>query len=270
MRGGIKICRYARGVRSLHTVPKLTNVSRLSKEGIPRILSGKGFDIAWNQYQLSMVNRLNLAVAGTALESMFPFHILLKTARDRHQAHIFNLASGLHNNHLFMENIIPGATTEGPSSLFLEKVRESFDGKSWDVVKEEMLEQSLTGCLGQGWLFLVEREDKRLESMICHNNGTPYYFGRNQMLDLNSSVTLAEFTHWEDMKSVIRDSSKGKLKEKNVVKDWTIPLICINLGDVAYLNDYGILKRREYVKNCLDNLNWSVINNRLYSSTSSL
>lgn len=245
------------GRRSVHTVPKLSKFSELNKNGIPKIYSSNGFNIVWTDYQKYLCDKLSLVTSGTSLESYYPFHIMLNTAKKPFQSNIFNLSSAMHNNHLFIENIIPTEpnVVNQPSKLLVNRIQESFDLK-WEELKEDIIKLIDKKIIGQGWFFLIENSNKEIHYLFLQNNGTPYYFPRNQLFDLNIPINLNEFTHLEKIKELIT--------EKHKIRDWSMPLIAINLWDYAYLNDYGIGKRSEYVKNVLDNLNWNVINNRLY------
>ncbi|SMN21034.1 similar to Saccharomyces cerevisiae YJR101W RSM26 Mitochondrial ribosomal protein of the small subunit [Maudiozyma saulgeensis] len=247
------------GRRSIHTVPKLTNIKELSKSGIPKIYSANGFNTVWSDYQKYLCDKLTLATAGSTLESYYPFHIMLNTAKKSYQSNIFNLASAIHNNHLFIENIMPVKENESnqPSKLLLSRIQESFD-LEWEELKTDIVKLIDKKIVGQGWFFLIENSNKEIHYLFLQNNGTPYYFPRNQLFDLNVPINLNEFTHLEKMKDLLKGQGKTK------IKDWSMPLICINLWDQAYLSDYGVGKRSEYVKNILDNLNWNVVNNRLY------
>lgn len=249
--------------RGIHTVPKLPQAAQLSRQGIPNVLSAGGFKVLWDQQQKYLCDKLTLATAGTSLESYLPFHLLLNTAKKASQSHIFNLASAAHNNHLFVENITPSLSTTAnkPSRLFLTCVEDSF-GCDWESLKKEMVNRAEQDVLGQGWLFLVENSNKELHILTIQNNGTPYYFPRNQLFDLNSALTLEEFAQLEEIRKLVRE--KGDKK----VQDWTMPLICVSLWDQAYLHDYGIQDRSKYVENVLNNLNWGVVNSRLYSDSS--
>ncbi|AET41012.1 mitochondrial 37S ribosomal protein mS42 Ecym_7164 [Eremothecium cymbalariae DBVPG len=242
--------------RAIHTVPRLPGISKLETEGIPNIFSAGGFKQCWLDQQKYLCDKLTLATAGTALESYLPFHIVLNTAKKPFQTHIFNLASAAHNNHLFIENILPtdGVETK-PSRLFEQRIRAQFD-HSWEEVKEEMVRRSEQEVLGQGWLFLVENANKEVHILTVQNNGTPYYFPRNQSIDFNAPVSTEDLDQFKEIEAL---ASKGD------VEDWTMPLIAVNLWDQAYLKDYGVAGRSKYVKNVLDNLNWIAINKRLYS-----
>lgn len=246
--------------RGIHTVPKLPQVSQLRQHGIPNVLSAAGFKILWDQHQTYLCDKLTLATSGTSLESYLPFHLVLNTAKKPFHSHIFNLASGAHNNHLFVENVTPNfnAISTEPSRLFLTRVEDSF-GYDWEALKCEMVSRAEQDVLGQGWLFLVENSNKELHILTIQNNGTPYYFPRNQLFDLNSASTLEEFAHIEEIKKLVKEKTPKK------VEDWTVPLISVSLWDQAYMHDYGVQNRSKYVENVLNNLNWSVVNKRLFS-----
>lgn len=242
--------------RGVHTVPKLRNDGQILQQGIPQVLSASGFKVAWTQQQKHLCDKLTLATAGTSLESYLPFHLILNTAKKSFQSHVFNLASAAHNNHLFIENILPGPAKSTPSRLFRTRIEEQYNC-SWEEFKEEMVRRAESDVVGQGWLFLVENSEKQLHILTVQNNGTPYYFPRNQSFDLNSALKLEEFSQLAAVRDIVKKGGK--------IEDWTMPLIAVSLWDHAYLHDYGVQGRTQYVKNVLDNLNWSVVNSRLYT-----
>ncbi|CCF59120.1 hypothetical protein KAFR_0G00870 [Kazachstania africana CBS 2517] len=245
------------GRRLIHTVPKLPNNSQLSTKGIPKIYSSNGFSIVWNNYQKYLCDKLTMYTSGTANESYFPFHLILRTAKNPFESHIFNTASALHNNHLFIENILPSENeTGGPSTLLNSRFKESFEMEWGQELKDNIVKLIEEKIIGQGWFFIIENSDKQLNFLTVHNNGTPYYFPRNQSIDLSNAISFEEFNDLQTIKQAVKEDK---------VKDWNIPLVAINLWDHAYLHDYGVDKRSEYIQNVLDNLNWDVINNRLYT-----
>ncbi|CAG99085.1 mitochondrial 37S ribosomal protein mS42 [Kluyveromyces lactis] len=243
--------------RGIHTVPKIPGISQLLDSGIPHVMSANTFKTCWVDQQQLLCDKLTLASAGTAAESYLPFHLVLHTAKKSYQTNIFNLASALHNNHLFIENILPMEQVTHPSREFLQKLESQYS-MTWDAFKDEMVRHAEEDVLGQGWLFLVENDAKELHILTVQNNGTPYYFARNQSFDLNSALSLEEMEQFVTMRDLLAANAD--------VKDWTMPLIAISLWDHSYLNDYGIKGRSTYVRKCLDNLNWSAVNNRLFST----
>ncbi|CUS24786.1 LAQU0S19e01596g1_1 [Lachancea quebecensis] len=244
--------------RSIHSVPKLKNGGHVLEQGIPNVMSASGFNIAWTQQQKYLCDKLTLTTAGTSLESYLPFHLVLNTAKKPFQTSIFNLASAAHNNHLFVENVLPGPANTAPSRLFRTRIEEQYNC-TWEEFKTEMVRRAEADVVGQGWLFLVENSDKELHILTVQNNGTPYYFPRNQSFDLNSALKLEEYSQLDAVRAIVKKGGK--------IQDWTMPLIAVSLWDHAYLHDYGVKGRSQYVKNVLDNLNWTVVNNRLYTGS---
>lgn len=247
--------------RGIHTVPKLPNTEQLIKDGIPNIFSKGGLQLAWFERQKYLCEKLSMVTAGTNLESLHPFHILLQTKRKPFEINTFNIASATHNNHLFIENILPTPDIINsqlkPSRLFESKIKDSFgENISWDIIKDRMIKIAEKDVIGQGWLFLIENENKKLHILTCQNNGTPYYFPLNQSMDLNNILKNDHIDTLQQLELLMKNP-------KNKIRDWTLPLICISLWDHSYIHDYGVDGREKYLKNVLDNLNWSVINNRL-------
>ena len=251
--------------RSIHTVPKLPNIHNLETTGIPNVYSATGFKTVWSDYQTLLCDKLTLKTAGTSYEANIPFHIILNTAKKPYQTQLFNLASAVHNNHLFIENILPAGASSvdnKPSQIFLSRVRDSFDVE-WEELKENIVRLTEKKVIGQGWFFLIENANKELHCLCLQNNGTPYYFPRNQLFDLNVPINLSEFSHLEQVREMVTGKG-GSHSESRMIKDWSMPLICVNLWDYAYLPDYGVSGRSTYVRNVLDNLNWNVVNSRVY------
>ena len=254
--------------RSIHTVPKLPSIHQLETTGIPKVYSPTGFKTVWSDYQAFLCDKLTLKTAGTSYEANIPFHIILSTAKKPYQTQLFNLASAVHNNHLFIENILPVSGSDNrPSQTFLSRVRDSFDVE-WEELKENIVRLTERKVIGQGWFFLIENGNKELHCLTLQNNGTPYYFPRNQLFDLNAPVNLSEFSHLEQIREMVVSGNGSPHSEspqqQHVIRDWSMPLICVNLWDYAYLPDYGVTGRSTYVRNVLDNLNWNVVNSRLY------
>lgn len=52
-------------------MPQLTHQATFKQHGIPGLMSPDGFDLAWNQYQAMMVDKLNLLTGG-----MYPIGVL--------------------------------------------------------------------------------------------------------------------------------------------------------------------------------------------------
>ncbi|AAS54174.1 AGL317Cp [Eremothecium gossypii ATCC 10895] len=242
--------------RAVHTVPKLAQLSELHAQGIPKVLSAEGFRRCWTEQQQYLCEKLTLATAGTPLESYLPFHLVLNTAQKTFKSNVFNLASAVHNNHLFVENILPaeGAGAK-PSIQLLQRIESQF-GFGWEELKEEMVRRAETDVVGQGWLFLVENGHKELQILTLQNHGSPYYFARGQAFDLNSPITTEIAAQLQTMREAV-DAGNDE--------DWTMPLIAVSLWDHAYLRDYGVKGRSAYVRAVLDNLNWTVINKRVYT-----
>lgn len=55
------------GRRTLYAVPTLANHVELQQKGVPGLLTPKGFQIAYTDYQQHMIDELNESTAGNAL-----------------------------------------------------------------------------------------------------------------------------------------------------------------------------------------------------------
>ncbi|KAH3902512.1 related to 37S ribosomal protein S26, mitochondrial [Saccharomycodes ludwigii] len=262
--------------RSIYTVPKLilpsscTNTTSSTAPIIPNVYSSLGFQTVWTDYQKYLCDQLTLVTQGTSFENYLPYHLILKSAKTTFNTRIFNLASAVHNNHLFIENIIPNQISSvtndkiQPSRVFIKKLQDQYQNPNltWEDYKLEILnkvEENLKS--GQGWVFVVEDFNKKLHILTCNNHGTPYFAPRNQSVDLNGGVN--NHKDYELLNELKNELSRS---ENKVFKDWTLPLIVVNLFDVAYLPDYGVAGRSKYLSTILDNLNWGVVNKRIFQN----
>lgn len=240
--------------RMLHEVPVLKNDVQFAKSGIEGLYSPAGYKTAWQDYQRYLTLNLTLQTNGTENEVRSPYQILLQTAKQTTEQHTFHFASQAHNNHFFFQQLANrlDAQNTKPSRFLMERLADQ-DLGSVESFRDAVL-LAADSAFGQGWVFLVELPDKSLKIVQCNNDGTPYFYGKNQSLDLNGSIDEGSFEYLNNLKEL------GAKQEK----DFTLPLLAINFWDVAYLEDYGINGKAEYLTNLWQSINWEVVNKRLF------
>ncbi|ODV93442.1 hypothetical protein PACTADRAFT_52029 [Pachysolen tannophilus NRRL Y-2460] len=240
-------------VRSIHTVPVLPQFSKWTKEGVDGLYSPAGFKTSWEDYQKYLTMKLTMLTVGTENETRSPFNIMVSSAKKPYQSCVYHYASQAHNNHLFFEQLIDKSLNKSlPSRLLNERIEKIFG--SFEDFKNEILFEA-EQLQGQGWVFLVEDFDKSLKILTCNNEGTPYFYARNQSLDLNGPIDTGDY---ETLTLI-----KEKLANKD--KDYNIPILAINVWDYAYLEDYGINGKADYLEKLWECINWDIINSRLFN-----
>ncbi|CAN3366731.1 small ribosomal subunit protein mS42 [Diutina catenulata] len=240
--------------RGIHVVPRLGQVKQFEAAGIPGLYSAAGFQSAWTDYQQYLTTQLTMATMGTENEVRTPYQILLKTAKQTTQQHVFHYASQAHNNHFFFEQLAPEdvAKTTRPMRQLTEKL--AHHGlKSVEALRDRIIEMA-EAASGPGWVFLVERADKSLEVVRCNVDGTPYYYGKNQSLDFNGGVDQSSYERLEAIKRAAADSEK----------DFTLPLLGMSSWDQSFVHDYGVNGKREFLEKVWKCINWDVVNKRLF------
>lgn len=248
--------------RLLHIAPKLKNEKTFTEGGIKGLMTPLQFKVGWLDYQKYLINKLNMKIVDTDLETKSTMSIAMTTSKEPLKSDIFHYASQIHNNHLFFEQLKDNSSgiKSTPNEIkpqLLTKINEKF-GSFENFRNEFLLSADLLG--GNGWVFLVEDEFKQLKIVSCNNEGTPYLYSRNQDIDLNTIFKFSEY--------------KGKvLKNKeniqNGVKDYSLPLLVCNVWEFAYVLDYGVTGKGDYLEKFWDNINWNVINNRYFSNIES-
>ncbi|KAL6451701.1 TIP41 Type 2A phosphatase activator TIP41 [Candida maltosa Xu316] len=244
----------SRLTRSIHTVPKLESHKTWTQEGIPGLLSSKGYNTAWTDYQNYLLTNLTLLTNGTSSELKSPYETLLHTAKQTTLQHVFHYASMAHNNHFFFEQLTNAedAALTKPSRFLMEKLMHQ-DVLDVHQLREKMLNLA-ENSYGQGWIFLVETSDKKLKFLNCMNDGTPYTYLKSHLLDLNGGINESNYQFLETMKQ----------KALNDEKDYNLPILAINYWDYMYINDYGVTGKSEYLSKLWDHINWNVVNKRLF------
>ncbi len=247
--------------RSIHLPPKLHNQSSMEQNGIPGLYSPKGFKTAWTDYQNYLTFKLTQLTADTENETRHPFAIVLNTAKKQTHTTVFNIASQAHNNHLFFGSLTsPETNGTKPHGALLSRITSTF-GSVEEFRTAFLLQADI--MFGNGWVFLVEDSRKALGIMPCNNAGTPYDFARNQSIDFNGPISDVEANHFAYLSKAVNDPN---------VKDWTIPLLAVNVWQHAFMDDYGFSHddkgysgKSEYLKNWWDSINWDIVGNRLYT-----
>lgn len=239
----------------IHDVPLLSQHNLFKKNGIEGLYSLQGYQTAWIDYQRYLCMKLTLYTNGTPNEYKTPYHILLNTAKPSIYQHVFHFASQTHNNHFFFEQINhkSNAQKTTPSNVLKSKLI-SLNFSSIDDLKKKILKLS-EKCYGQGWIFLVEKKDKTLELMLCNNDGTPYYYLKNQQMDLNHGFDRKTNKHMNDLKLRIKNDDDD---------DFTLPILGISLWTHSYISDYGVTGKETFLHKLWDCIDWNIINKRLF------
>lgn len=239
--------------RSLHVVPRLPNQSQYESQGIEGLYSPTGFRDVWTDYQQSLVDDLSRLTVETANETRTPFAIMLNTAGDQLEAATFNFASQAHNNHMFVQALRPEAQNNTKPSLQLRAAIER-DFGSLEELKAEFLAVA-ESHYGNGWVFLVEGDNKSLYFQYSYAAGSPYFIGRSQVYDLNMAIDEAVEEELAAMKQDVDDK----------VRVFPMPLLAVNLWENAYITDFSVAGKSAYLEKVWNCLDWEVISNRFFS-----
>jgi Fe-Mn family superoxide dismutase len=247
--------------RSIHIAPRLAHERAFAQAGVKGLMSPAQFQTAWIDHQNYLTKNLTLKTVDTEYETKSPLAITLATAKKPLQGDIFHYASMAHNNHLFFQQLkdnelqTPVDESEIKPQL-LENIKSTF--VSLDNFRNEFL-YTADVMSGNGWVFLVEDENKKLKIVSCNNDGTPYFYGRNQPINLNTAFDYADYEPLLQHKDSIK---AGK-------KDYSLPIICANVWEHAYLLDYGVTGKDEYLERLWNNIDWNVVNSRVFSNIAS-
>ncbi|EPX74050.1 ribosomal protein subunit S26 [Schizosaccharomyces octosporus yFS286] len=164
-----------------------------------------------------------------------PSDLMVQNANDPRKTKIFNYSSQLVNHDFFFSGIIPPDRSSEDADLGVVNLKPGIDASfgSFNELRSQLIEVG-NSVFGDGWLWLVYSPERSLFSLLCTYNAS------------NAFLWGTEFP---------------KTRTKEIV-----PLLCLNLWQYSYLQDYGINNKEKYISNWWNMINWSVVNNRFQAS----
>ncbi|KAJ2895751.1 37S ribosomal protein S26 mitochondrial [Zalerion maritima] len=257
-------------VRCLQTVPTLD-----FKDGVPGLLSKKGFDLAYTEYQRMQVDRLNSFISGTGLEDTFPKQLLIMFSRDVDKAPLFNAASMSHNNHFFFSTIakLPTRSEDSgvpePSQQVVPiPIRPSFqmvienNFSSVETFRQYFLDTALA-MFGPGFVWLVKTSSGQLKIVCTYLAGSPYSKAHHKKQSVDTNTI--PYNH-QDAAEIFERSKNPRNHPAGDAADIT-PILCLNTWEHVWLPDYGMYNpedpipsgKERYVYNWWNVVNWDKV-----------
>jgi len=252
-------------------MPILNYDDEFSVNGVPDLLSSQGYNLAWSQYQESLIHKLNELTAGTGDEATAVKTLALKYARDPMNASLFNHASMAHNNQFFFSTLTTWAHTLEQQPQLQQSLVASFG--SAESLRATMLD-SAASMFGPGftWLVWVRSVDQiqrkgNWKILNTYLAGTPYPEAgyRRQGLDMNNNNTDS---YQDYMASDVTNhagffgafSQSGRDQAKIPPGGTTLmPVLCVNTWQHVWIYDYGINGKRRFLNNWYNKVDWGVV-----------
>lgn len=272
--------RYASRKRLAHSIAQLG----LNKEvGIPGLLSPKGLDVAWFQYQSYLIRRINeLVEKMPEFESSATLFNLMADALASPEPgarEIAVYASQAYNNEFFFRSLRAGSVNE--------KAKIGYDPEAEKVVDiSTTVLNDITGDNTRGVQALDELVKSSFDSVlslreliinransIC-GNGCVWLIWTDSRLGLVNTYNWASLYSHEEVNKP-EDVAHGGLSpmERSPARiivgaqsakvESFVPILGINAWEHVYLTDYGICGKKAYLRNVFDCIDWSIVKARL-------
>ncbi|KAJ6161217.1 hypothetical protein N7470_004613 [Penicillium chermesinum] len=233
--------------RGLHQIPQLQHDSYFKAHGVPDFMSPEAYDFAWTQYQTLLVDKLNLLTNDTIDADAKPGELLVKYSRRPEMAS-------------------SPTTTKIPESFARDIVDTC---SSVESLKLDFL-ATANAMFGPGFVWLAKNlEREGLMQIFCtYNAGSPYpaAHARRQPVDMA--------THSPD--APIGNQFAGSMgahsqNQKNMAPGAidVQPILCVNTWEHAWMMDYGIGGKEEYLERWWDRINWDIVFENYNAVTSS-
>jgi Fe-Mn family superoxide dismutase len=252
-------------------VPSLDRHDQLVANGVPGLFSPEGFNTAFSGYQQHLVDNLNDSTQGSKYDNMDVKSLAIETARDPTQAYLFNLASMAFNNHFFFRgiNTNPDVVSQPPSDLAIQIKR---DFGSMDTLRATFL-ATAEAQFGPGFVWLVQLNENAAQNPLrilpTYIAGSPlsgaHY--RRQSHDLNTH-NADSHEQLKQVGSFGNHKGAANRPKKPLGGTDVVPLLCVSTWEHAWLPDYGVNGKRDYLEAWWKKIDWDTVRqNASISST---
>lgn len=225
---------------------------------------------------ITRLTRLLPSRLGTPFDGKTPLETLIATAREPHLASTFNYASMAHNNHFFFSGLSKTGgqdKSEHMSENLKNHLERSFG--SLESLRRELI-MTADAMFGPGFVWVVQHMDapgavaRPFKILTTYQAGSPYPTAhwRNQGVDMNNHGGAREggaiVKEYFDRQNVAnrREPLHGSGADTSSVTRIppggtnVVPVLCVNTWEHAWMFQYGIGGKTEYVSNWWNIINW--------------
>lgn len=228
------------------------------------MLSSDGFDMAWNQYQGHLVDRLNKLTADSPFFFSTTKDLIVTHARQPHAASLFNHASMAWANHQFFSTLSPNPPQM--SSTLKSRISDSFS--SPESLRDTLI-ATANAMFGPGFVWLV-RHKNRSNAIMMENELsilTTYLAGsplpqahyRRQEQDYNTMMGAGSFG----------STSLFPGKESKIAyggADIDI-LLGVNTWQHVWLMDWGVGGKKQFLEGWWNAIDWDEVESNWQNTT---
>ncbi|SPO31979.1 related to Superoxide dismutase [Ustilago trichophora] len=262
--------------RNLHTCPP---TPELLSEGCAPFLSASTVKQISQRWQGGLLDLLNQEVRDTEFASSSIVETVIGLSQNREKILAFNYASQALNNSFFLSTLAPQDRLRNPTPL--PKLATAIS-KSFGSFPEMCLAFSSAayGMAGSGWVWLVTDQHRNLGVVPTFGSGTVIVQNRLQqgkhflLPSINDQSTGSPDTAKNNTLSSSSPSERpsrpadslfGGLGISDKVGKEIYPLLNISVHEHAWLNDYGIMGKEEYLTRFWNCVNWDKVEERFES-----
>lgn len=243
--------------------------------GVPNLFSIEGYQIAWEQYQTYLVQKINELTAGEPIENTPVKDIAIQYARDPMNASLFNHASAAHNNQHFFSTLAPSPLTLNDCPQLQESLVKTFG--SIATLRMTMLDTA-AAMFGPGFVWLVwargvdgtrgiNGRSGSWRILTTYLAGTPYPEAgyRAQGLDMATNNQSSYNAYLQSMPvnsagSFGAFSQSGK-EQARIPPGGTsvMPVLSVSTWEHTYMYDFGITGKRKFLDQWWNAVDWGVV-----------
>ncbi|SJX66639.1 related to Superoxide dismutase [Sporisorium reilianum f. sp. reilianum] len=258
--------------RTLHTCPPTPEIL---SEGCAPFLSGSTVKQISQAWQGGLLELLNQEVRDTEFASSSIVETVVGLSQNREKILAFNYASQALNNSFFLSTLAPQDRLRNPTPL--PKLATAIS-KSFGSFPEMCLAFSSAahGMSGSGWVWLVTDQHRNLGVVPTFGAGTVVVQNRIQqgkhflLPSINdqssgSPDAAKPASTPSERPSRPSDSLFSGLGISDKVGKDLYPLLNISVHEHAWLNDYGIMGKEEYLTRFWNCVNWDKVEERFES-----
>jgi Fe-Mn family superoxide dismutase len=245
-------------------VPPLDNHAQLEQNGIPGVLSPKGFKTAYTEYQGHIISELNASTAGTPWENQEAKALVVDFSRDPTKAYAFNIASMAFNNHFFFRGLNTNPDVQSqPSRILQNHINKHFT--SLETLRDTFL-ATAEAMFGPGFVWLVQTNDTSMAGSLrilpTYLAGSPlsgaHYRRQSHDLNTHNADSYQALNKVGAFGAASQQPQDQKARRPLGGVD-VVPLLCVNTWEHVWLQDYGIRGKRAFLDQWWNRIDWDFV-----------
>lgn len=255
------------GRRGLHQLP---NIGLDVRKGIPGLLSPRGLELAWFEYQTHLLSQINIHLEERPelkkCDDMMTLHQTCLNSSESGLSRLASLTGQAYNNEFFFRSLLKDGSINpdakiGRTSRVLDDLKPDTSLDSISTPEEARVAGHAYDSIVRDQSFGSMSAFK--ESFIARGdaifgNGAVWFVSTKEESGILNTYGWGTPLSRNDV-----DSSPASIISSPVNVSSVFPVLGINLWEHVYITDYGVAGKRRFLLNAFDCIDWRTADERI-------